>query len=76
MVTLLKTCKKRGVSILNLFFHSSSLLPGYSPYVQNKKDLEKFLQKIDELFSFAQRSMNIKGITLSGLLSQIGEGAL
>ena len=76
MITLLKTNRRRGISILNLFFHSSSLFPGCSPYVQSKSDLVSFLNKIDSFFSFAKGNFNIEGITLSKLSSSAKKGIL
>jgi len=33
---------QRGDSVINMFFHSSDLLPGCTPYVQNNDDKKKF----------------------------------
>lgn len=37
---------KRGDNVINMFFHSSNLLPGKTPYVRNAKDKQKMLDCI------------------------------
>ena len=39
-------CIARGDRIVNMFFHSSDLLPGCTPYVQSAADIQRFLDCI------------------------------
>ena len=54
----------RGVQVLVLMFHSSSLLPGCSPYVKTEQDLDRFLQRLSSFFVFAQEELALSAITL------------
>ena len=42
-----KTCES-SPAVLVMMFHSSSLMPGQSPYVRNEADLQEFLSRIEE----------------------------
>ena len=54
----------RNVQVLVLMFHSSSLLPGCSPYVKTEQDLDRFLQRLSSFFVFAQEELALSAITL------------
>ena len=54
----------RGVQVLVLMFHSSSLLPGCSPYVKTEQDLDRFLERLSAFFVFAQEELSLSAITL------------
>ena len=55
----------RSVPVLVLMFHSSSLLPGCSPYVKTELDLDRFLERLSAFFVFAQEELSLSAITLS-----------
>ena len=59
----------RGVSVLVLMFHSSSLLPGCSPYVKSQNELDAFLKRIDDYFSFAIEDCKMSTTTLGEFAS-------
>ena len=48
-----------------MMFHSSSLVPGYSPYVKTEEDLRRFESRLGELFAFCveQREMSATSLT-------------
>jgi hypothetical protein len=50
---LSNTCKKLGYQFINMMFHSTSLMPGQSPFVQNEFDLGTFITEIEFLLTFA-----------------------
>lgn len=54
MVRLAKTFVKTGHQFLNMSFHSTSLLPGKSPFVRDKNDLSFFLEKIETFLKYAK----------------------
>ena len=54
----------RNVQVLVLMFHSSSLLPGCSPYVKTEQDLDRFLERLSSFFVFAQEKLSLSAITL------------
>ncbi|RJQ84711.1 MAG: hypothetical protein C4519_04440 [Desulfobacteraceae bacterium] len=64
MITLSRSLIKRGCPTLNLSFHSTSLLPGMSPFVRSQNDLDAFLLRIEKVLEFANRN-NIKFSSLS-----------
>jgi hypothetical protein len=53
MLALAKTSLLRDCSYLNMTFHSTTLLPGKSPYVRTPADLELFLGSIELVLKFA-----------------------
>lgn len=56
MIQLSKTFVKKGASCLNLSFHSTSLLPGMSPFVKDQQDLESFLGRIESFLQYAHEN--------------------
>lgn len=46
MKRLTRDLLARGNRVFSLNYHSSSLLPGYTPYVRNAGDLDRFLARI------------------------------
>ena len=52
MVRLSKTLISRGCNYLNLSFHSTSLLPGKSPFVKDQSDLSEFIMNIERFLRF------------------------
>jgi len=46
---------KRGDKIINMFFHSSDLLPGCTPYVQSEADKTRFMNVIEQCVKHVQR---------------------
>lgn len=52
MIDLAERMKSLGFPILNLFFHSTTLLPGCSPFVNNSEEKELFLQNITQFLEY------------------------
>jgi hypothetical protein len=46
-----------GVRVLVFSFHSPSLVPGFTPYVRDRIDLDAFLKRIDEYFRFFRQTI-------------------
>ncbi len=63
MIRIARRALRNGVRTLNLCFHSSSLLPGLSPFVRTSADLADFLQRMEIFLRFAAES----GIAFSRL---------
>ena len=57
---------KKGHMFINLFFHSTSLYPGKSPFVKNDDDLSKFYQRIESYLQYLS-TIGVECITLSKL---------
>ncbi len=65
MIALIKACLKRDHRIIHMFLHSSTLLPGGSPYVSNQKDEENFYQKIADVIDYLQANTDVSFCTLT-----------
>lgn len=52
MISLSKIMIQKGCRFLNMFFHSTSLSPGKSPFVRDKAELQIFLSRIEEYLKF------------------------
>ena len=64
MVALAKRFIKSGHNFLNMSFHSTSLLPGKSPFVRNEADLQIFLNKIETFLQYAlENNFEFSGIS-------------
>jgi len=63
MIKLSSIMLDKGHRFLNMSFHSTSLLPGKSPFVKNNKDLKTFLNKIDKYLEYLTK----KGISCIGM---------
>lgn len=53
MVVLSRRFVKSGHKFLNMSFHSTSMLPGKSPFVKDEADLQVFLDKIEMFLKYA-----------------------
>ena len=71
MVRLCQTLLAKSCFILNMSFHSTTLLPGKSPFVRSHKELDAFLDRIRSVLEFAAQN-RIKFSTLSALLPEKG----
>jgi hypothetical protein len=55
-----------GVGILNFSFHSPSWTPGFTPYVRNNEDLEKFYSWWEQIFAYLD-TRGVRPISLDQL---------
>lgn len=69
MIRLSKTLLDRGTKVINMFFHSPSLLEGCTPFVKTPADVEQFLSSIGTFLEFA-REIGLQSVTLSELSAQ------
>ncbi len=63
MVKLAKSMKRKNYNLINMFFHSSTLKAGATPFVKTSDDEKQFLQRIREFLIFA-RDAGIESIKL------------
>lgn len=63
--TLAKNYDQQGAPCLVMMFHSSSLIPGFSPYVSTKEELGRFLDVIDEVTDFCINKLGMQSATLT-----------
>ncbi|MCA9138942.1 MAG: polysaccharide deacetylase family protein [Planctomycetales bacterium] len=64
MMQLAQSWLQRHHPILVLMFHSSSLVPGFSPYVRDDHDLNNFLGRLETVFEFCLDTLGAKNCTL------------
>lgn len=69
MILLSKKFVQTGHRFLNMSFHSTSLIPGKTPFVRNQQQLEKFLCAIEMFLQFAVD----QGMTFSPLSGALEE---
>jgi len=55
MTRLIDVSIQRGAECLVLMFHSSSLVPGFSPYVRDGKALQRFQDRLAAVFEYCSR---------------------
>jgi hypothetical protein len=65
MITLSKLMIENGTRFLNLSLHSNSLLPGKTPFVKNKEELEQFYLRIEKFLEYLTSATNFISLTLS-----------
>lgn len=54
---------RRGVRVINLTFHSPTTTPGYTTFVRDEKDLERFVGRLRDYFEFFLKEL--KGVALT-----------
>ena len=64
MMRLSRLLAKKGYSLINMFFHSTSLKAGLSPFVRTKAEEDRFFGRIRDFLLFSG-SFGIGSITLS-----------
>ena len=74
MLTLAKACLRRGHNFLNLYFHSSSLLPGCTPYVPDEPSESRFYGYIESFWNTLKGLGDIHPVTLAEARVQVKAG--
>lgn len=65
MITLSKLMINNGNRFLNLMVHSNVLLPGKTPFVKDKDDLEVFYSRIEKYLEYLTSSTKFTSLTLT-----------
>lgn len=73
MVRLAEACLAYGQRHLQLTFHSSTLLPGATPFVKNDDERAEFLRRLRAFFSYCKQSGHTF-VTLSEMAAQMPTG--
>ena len=74
-VALTKTLLGQGQKIFTFSYHSSSLVPGNTPFVRTQADLDTFLADCDAFFAFFTEELGGRFMTATGLRAQLRSGA-
>lgn len=72
MMRLADNYLARGAPAMVMMFHSSSLMPGNSPYVRSTADLHRFLDRMRTTFEHCLHRKKMEPRTLSGFAPCIG----
>lgn len=70
MVKLSKRFVSSGHQFLNMSFHSTSLLPGKSPFVKNETELKDFFDRIEKFLQYAVKN-NYEFLPLSSAVKLV-----
>lgn len=65
MQQLSKVIIRLGIPVLNLFFHSTSLAPGLSPFVRTIQDRQTFFKNLELYFFWLHDNYYLKPVSLS-----------
>jgi len=71
MIRLAEVMLKKECGLINMFFHSTSLLPGLTGFVKDEHDEIAFFDRLREFLEFA-RDKEIRSIKLSEAINTIG----
>jgi hypothetical protein len=74
MAALTKALCGTGFPLVNLFFHSSSLQPGLTPFVHTEGDKQVLLDRLREYCDFS-RSIGLRPIKLSEAIAAVPRNA-
>lgn len=73
---LVKSSVLSGVRHLVLMLHSTSLMPGFSPYAKDDASVEALYERLDGVFAYATSCFECAGSTLSDLPKRIDPFAI
>lgn len=68
LIALTQCLRAQGCPYFGLTYHSPSLVPGHTPYVNSPTELEIFLQTLDEYIGFFIKTFGGKTMSLSSYL--------
>lgn len=72
---LTKSLFRRGIRTFSLSFHSPSMQPGHTPYVQNERELHEFLGVLRRYFEFFLEDLHGTLSTPDEVLAQLRPSA-
>ena len=70
MIMLCQNLMRQRQLYIHAMFHSTSLLPGASPFIRNEKELALFYAKIEKLFQYIQ-SEQLRPVTISEYVKEV-----
>jgi hypothetical protein len=76
MIILSKVMMNNGMRFFNMSFHSTTLLPGKSPFVRTQRELELFYRKIETVADAIMSAADVKPLTLSEVRARTGSTSL
>ncbi len=67
--------RRRGGKVLTVYFHSSELMPGGCPKHQTESDVERFVDRLRQYFSWLRTGVVSESVTLSEVGDRYRSGA-
>ena len=74
MLVLSRALIKHGGRVLNMTFHSNSLIPGFTPFVTSQNQLKIFYDRLEAYFDGLNSLANIKSVCMSRMADIIEDG--
>jgi hypothetical protein len=72
MIRLVRKLADQGTNLVNVYFHSPTLLEGCSPFTRTQVELAEFLRRIEDFLEFAE-SAGLRSVGISELhASEVG----
>jgi hypothetical protein len=71
MVALTRALLADGLRVFTLSFHSPSVEPGHTPYVQSQQDLEAFLARLEQYLEFFFGPLSGRASTPEGIRREL-----
>ncbi len=75
MIRLAKTLTRSGLQVLDMTFHSPSLLPGGTPFVRSEADKRRLLERIEGFLEFC-REQGFQFCTASEVARAVRDGEI
>ncbi|APF17859.1 hypothetical protein Calab_2316 [Caldithrix abyssi DSM 13497] len=64
MIELSEHLIRSGVSFLNMMFHSNELMPGGSKYCKTQDDVDRYLKRLDDYFTYLNANHSVRYVQL------------
>ena len=71
MISLVKAALAGGHQVIHMYFHSSSLLPGMTPYIKNEADEKAFYGNIEAVLEYLKEHTDVHCCTLEEAAKRI-----
>lgn len=65
MRQLIDAYRRQQAPVMVLLFHSTSLMPGFSPYVRESSHLEEFFNRLEKTFEYSLDTCKMEPVTLT-----------
>ena len=76
MIRLTRALLADGIRVFCLSYHSPSMVPGFTPYVRDRGELDAFLTRLEDYLAFFTRSLGGRTVLMSELGRLVPQAAL
>ena len=71
MLLLSRLAIEKGIKVLNVFFHSNSLVPGLSPFIKTETELNELYDRLSRYFESLLSFADVRPVELSKIRQMI-----